>query len=376
MWMWMILMIVLFALTIAGVCYLANRIGKFALIQKLTRGKKVARMLAGLLIAAALTAVIWLAWGSMNAIVCVLHLIIFWLVSDGIFALIKKRRKKPFTRYYAGIAAITFTICYLGVGWYQAHHVWQTAYQIQTDKNVGDLRVAVFSDSHTGTTFHGDGFAEHMKEIEAQNPDLVLIVGDFVDDDTSKEDMIRCCEALGEMKTTYGVYVVFGNHDKGYYSPDYRGYDGDDLIAELEKNNVHVMQDDVELIDDRFYLIGRTDKSEEYASGRKTMEELTADLDPDKFSIVLDHQPEDYDAQAKADVDLVLSGHTHGGQLFPLRPIEEPTNMTPDDRIYGYEKRGNTNFIVTSGISDWAIKFKTGCRSEYLMLEISGNSKS
>ena len=216
MWMWMILMIVLFALTIAGVCYLANRIGKFALIQKLTRGKKVARMLAGLLIAAALTAVIWLAWGSMNAIVCVLHLIIFWLVSDGIFALIKKRRKKPFTRYYAGIAAITFTICYLGVGWYQAHHVWQTAYQIQTDKNVGDLRVAVFSDSHTGTTFHGDGFAEHMKEIEAQNPDLVLIVGDFVDDDTSKEDMIRCCEALGEMKTTYGVYFVFGNHDKGY----------------------------------------------------------------------------------------------------------------------------------------------------------------
>ncbi|MDD6662129.1 MAG: metallophosphoesterase [Lachnospiraceae bacterium] len=369
-------MIVLFALTIAGVCYLANRIGKFALIQKLTRGKKVARMLAGLLIAAALTAVIWLAWGSMNAIVCVLHLIIFWLVSDGIFALIKKRRKKPFTRYYAGIAAITFTICYLGVGWYQAHHVWQTAYQIQTDKNVGDLRVAVFSDSHTGTTFHGDGFAEHMKEIEAQNPDLVLIVGDFVDDDTSKEDMIRCCEALGEMKTTYGVYFVFGNHDKGYYSPDYRGYDGDDLIAELEKNNVHVMQDDVELIDDRFYLIGRTDKSEEYASGRKTMEELTADLDPDKFSIVLDHQPEDYDAQAKADVDLVLSGHTHGGQLFPLRPIEELTNMTPDDRIYGYEKRGNTNFIVTSGISDWAIKFKTGCRSEYLMLEISGNSKS
>ena len=90
------------------------------------------------------------------------------------------------------------------------------------------------------------------------------------------------------------------------------------------------------------------------------MEELTADLDPDKFSIVLDHQPQDYEAQAKAGVDLVLSGHTHGGQLFP------------DDRVYGYEKRGSTNFIVTSGISDWAIKFKTGCRSEYLMLEIDG----
>ena len=161
-----------------------------------------------------------------------------------------------------------------------------------------------------------------MKTIEAQNPDVVLIVGDFVDDDTTKEDMIRCCAALGEIKTTYGVYYVFGNHDKGYYSPEYRGYDGDDLIEELKKNKVHVMQDDV--------------------------------------------------AQAEAGVDLVLSGHTHGGQLFPLMTIENHTDLAPDDRVYGYEKRGSTNFIVTSGISDWAIKFKTGCRSEYLMLEIDG----
>lgn len=85
------------------------------------------------------------------------------------------------------------------------------------------------------------------------------------------------------------------------------------------------------------------------------MEELTADLDPDKFSIVLDHQPQDYEAQAKAGVDLVLSGHTHGGQLFPLMTIENHTDLAPDDRVYGYEKRGSTNFIVTSGISDWAI---------------------
>ena len=162
-----------------------------------------------------------------------------------------------------------------------------------------------------------------MKEIQDLNPDVVLIAGDYVDDDTSKEDMIRCCQALGELKTTYGVYFSFGNHDKGYYDPDYRGYDGDDL-------------------------------------------------DPEKFSIVIDHQPADYAAQAEAGVDLVLSGHTHGGQLFPLMNIENLTGMTSDDRVYGYEKRDNTNFIVTSGISDWAIKFKTGCRSEYVVADIKG----
>ncbi len=81
---------------------------------------------------------------------------------------------------------------------------------------------------------------------------------------------------------------------------------------------------------------------------------------------------QDYEALKDANVDLVLSGHTHGGQLFPLMTIENHSNIAEDDRVYGYEKRGNTNFIVTSGISDWAIKFKTGCKSEYLLINIEG----
>ena len=370
-YMWMILMLVLFVATFVGILYLAGRIGKFDLFGRIAKERRIRQVLC-LAVVVAGTAVLWMAWGSMNAVVCVLHLIVFWLICDGIFALIRKCRKKSFDRYYAGIAAIVFTVAYLGVGWYQAHHVWKTDYQVQTDKKVGSLRVAMFSDSHIGTTFHGEGFVQHVKEIEAQNPDVLLIAGDFVDDDTTKEDMIRCCEALGEIKTTYGVYYVFGNHDKGYYPPEYRGYDGNDLVAELEKNGVHVMQDDTELIDDRFYVIGRQDKSAEYSGGRKAMDELVRGLDPDKFSIVLDHQPQDYAAQAEVGVDLVLSGHTHGGQLFPLMTIENHTRITPDDRVYGYEKRDNTNFIVTSGISDWAIKFKTGCRSEYVIVEIEG----
>ena len=370
--MWAVLMIVLLVLTCAGIRYLANRIRKFSFYRKLMEKRPRAGRLISLLIVLAVTAILWLVWGSMNAIVCILHLIVFWMISDGIFALIRKYGKKTFLRYYAGLAALAFTVVYLGSGWYLAHHVWETDYQITTDKQVGTLRVAVLSDSHTGTTFHGEGFAKHMKEIEEKKPDLVLVVGDFVDDDTTKEDMIRCCQALGETKTTYGIYYVFGNHDKGYYGPDYRGYSGDDLIRELEKNQVHVMQDDVELVDDRFYIIGRQDKSEEYAAGRATMQELVSGLDTDKFSIVLDHQPADYAAQEEAGVDLVLSGHTHGGQLFPLMTLENLFGFTPDDKVYGHEKRGNTDFIVTSGISDWAIKFKTDCKSEYLLLEIAG----
>ena len=372
--LWAVLMAVLFIAFIGGIFYLIGRLRKFQWMRKAAGGKKKLEILLGAVIVIIPAAIVWVAWGQMNAIICILHLIVFWAVSDGIFALVKKLRKKEFKRYYAGITAIVFTIVYLAAGWYGAHHVWEKNYTIETDKAVGNFRVALLSDSHTGTTFHGDGFSEHMKEIGKQNPDVVLVAGDFVDDDTTKEDMIRCCQALGEMKTTYGVYYVFGNHDKGYYPSDYRGYTGDDLIAELEKNGVTVLQDQNVLIDNRVYIIGRQDRSEdvEKGKGRADMATLTQDLDDSKFSIVMDHQPADYEAQAASGVDLVVSGHTHGGQLFPLMNIENLTGLGGDDKVYGYEKRGNTNFIVTSGISDWAIKFKTGCRSEYVLIDIQG----
>lgn len=372
--LWAVLMAVLFIAFIGGIFYLIGRLRKFQWMRKAAGGKKKLEILLGAVIVIIPAAIVWVAWGQMNAIICILHLIVFWAVSDGIFALVKKSRKKEFKRYYAGITAIVFTIVYLAAGWYGAHHVWEKNYTIETDKAVGNFRVALLSDSHTGTTFHGDGFSEHMKEIGKQNPDVVLVAGDFVDDDTTKEDMIRCCQALGEMKTTYGVYYVFGNHDKGYYPSDYRGYTGDDLIAELEKNGVTVLQDQNVLIDNRVYIIGRQDRSEdvEKGKGRADMATLTQDLDDSKFSIVMDHQPADYEAQAASGVDLVVSGHTHGGQFFPLMNIENLTGLGGDDKVYGYEKRGNTNFIVTSGISDWAIKFKTGCRSEYVLIDIQG----
>lgn len=372
--LWAVLMAVLFIAFIGGIFYLIGRLRKFQWMRKAAGGKKKLEILLGAVIVIIPAAIVWVAWGQMNAIICILHLIVFWAVSDGIFALVKKSRKKEFKRYYAGITAIVFTIVYLTAGWYGAHHVWEKNYTIETDKAVGNFRVALLSDSHTGTTFHGDGFSEHMKEIGKQNPDVVLVAGDFVDDDTTKEDMIRCCQALGEMKTTYGVFYVFGNHDKGYYPSDYRGYTGDDLIAELEKNGVTVLQDQNVLIDNRVYIIGRQDRSEdvEKGKGRADMATLTQDLDDSKFSIVMDHQPADYEAQAASGVDLVVSGHTHGGQLFPLMNIENLTGLGGDDKVYGYEKRGNTNFIVTSGISDWAIKFKTGCRSEYVLIDIQG----
>lgn len=370
---WIFIFILMLIIAGLGIAYLTSRICRFEFVQKISRGNRKVRIIIGLTLLLAVLAVIWLTMGPVNAVVCMIHLALFWFISDIIFFSIEKRISKKRKRYYAGGLAITLCVVYLSMGWFLANHVWETNYTIMTDKEVGELRIVQFADSHIGTTFDGKEFEKYVDQMEEQNPDVVMVTGDFVDDDTSKEDMIDACKALGTMKTTYGVYYSFGNHDKGYYNNEVRGFDGDDLIDELEKNHVTVLQDESVLIDNRFYIIGRQDLSEELkcGSGRATMEELISELDRDKFMIVMDHQPCDYDSQVEANIDLMFSGHTHGGQMIPLGVIN--TLVSTNDKVYGHEKIKNTNFIVTSGISDWAMQFKTGCKSEYVVVDVKGN---
>ena len=369
--MWSTIFGLIIAGTIGGIIYLYTRFQRFGVVRRIAGEKRAVRWLLAL-IPILLLAVYYLIDG-MNAVVVVLHLMIFWILGDLIGWIVNKirktgkRDKNSLRPYYTGIIVLVFTTVYLCIGWYLANHVWRTEYDLKTDKNLGQetLKVVMFADSHIGATFGGEGFAEHMKKIQEENPDLVLIAGDYVDDDTTKEDMIRSSQALGELKTTYGIYYIFGNHDKGYY--DYRNFTYAELTAELEKNGVVVLEDETALINDSFYVVGRMDKS---AGGRKSASEMIAGLDSDKYMIMLDHQPSDYAAEADAGVDLVLSGHTHGGQMLPINKVGEW--LGTNDRTYGYEKRDGTEFIVTSGISDWALKFKTGTKSEYVVINISG----
>lgn len=371
---WMLVMLFTVVAFLAAWIYMVTRVAKFHFVDRIAKGKRKGKIFVSVVLCVMIALLLMVTLGSINGIICILYLIFFWCVSELVFCLAGKVRKKEWKRYYAGAAAVVAAIVYLSFGWYQDHGVWEKDYVIHTDKKVGNIKIALLSDSHVGAVFNGEGFEKRLQKIQKEKPDVVLLAGDFVDDDTSLSDMKKSCKALGELQTKYGVYYVFGNHDKGYYAPEHRGYDGDDLVAELTKNHVKVLQDENVLLDNRFYLIGRKDLSEERekGKGRKSMSSLTASLDHRKYEIVMDHQPMDYAAQAKANVDLVLSGHTHGGQLLFLKLFQAVTRAGGDDQIYGISTKNKTKFIVTSGIADWAIKFKTGCRSEYVMIHIQG----
>ncbi len=366
-----------FVVMVSGIAfiYVSNQVAKFDFIIRLSyHNKRIGRAI-GISIVMLIFGGLWLTINLMNAVICVVYLAVFWFLSKFIFKQIQKTRKRLLKYDYAGIAAIIFSVVFLGYGWYLDHQVWMTSYVIKTEKNIKNFKIIHFADSHIGTTFNALGFAKHIDTMMKQSPDMIVITGDFVDDNTSRQEMLEVCRKLGEIKVPYGVYFAFGNHDKGYYDPAKRGFSEDDLIAELKKNNVTVLQDEAVLVDDRIYIIGRKDFSEiQWGSQRMDMDKLIENLDKNKFMIVLDHQPNNYDDQEKSGVDLVLSGHTHGGQLWPFNKVGEWIGA--NDRTYGWERRHKTNFIVTSGLSDWAIKFKMGTKSEFVVINVEKEEKS
>lgn len=368
MQMWYLILLAVIVIAIAGFLYLGNRVGQFSIVQKISyHGTKI-KINAGYFIVSFCFIALWATINLMNAVVSLFYFAMFWLICDFIFMCF--RRFLPNGKvYYAGLLAVIISVFALGLGWYQNHHIGQESYTIFTEKNVPEMKIVFFADSHIGTTFDGAQFAEYVAQMNATKPDAVFIVGDYVDDGTSREEMIISTQALKNITAPLGVYFVMGNHDKGYYGAAHRGFSAADLVNELRKNNVIVLQDDAVPLNEAVYLIGRKDHSEiQRGGGRLSMAELTKRLDTDKFTIVLDHQPNDYAAQKQAAVDLVLSGHTHGGQLWPLNKVGEWIGA--NDKTYGYEKQGDTHFVVTSGLSDWAIKFKTGTKSEFVIVNI------
>ena len=405
MTVWIFIIIAVLAVCIGGGIYLTAAVGRWGGIRTISHDNKWLRRGISLGIIVVLFASMVMTLDLVNAVIIYLHVIAFFLISGLVIRLIRflrdskpgdpqkeeaearpagkggsgvkvnaagkvtkkadKSGRKRTGLYWQGWMALVYSILYLGVAYYLCVNVWQTDYTLHTDKSIGTLKAAVFADSHVGAVFDGQGFAEHMDTIMQQKPDIVLIPGDYVDDGTSREDMISACAALGKMKPKYGVWFSYGNHDKGYYGNDHRDFTAEELDAELRKNGVHVLEDEYEIVDN-LCIVGRKDKSKD--PDRKDLSELLQDVDDGKYIIVMDHEPNDYEKESQTKADLVVSGHTHGGQLLPVTYFGEWLGI--NDRVYGYEERNNTDFIVTSGIADWEMVFKTGTKSEYVMITI------
>ena len=362
-WFLLVLTITLIVLVPLNI-YIASKIHRFEIIKKIK--SKPLSWLASFPFF--IITLLLLLWNSTNANIIVIHFAVILALCELVYHIVCMCKRKIDLKYGQEIvvaSCIVITSIYLGYAYYVAHHVIETHYDVVATKDLGvdTFRIVQVTDSHVGATMNGEDFYNYMIDINETNPDIVVVTGDFVDDDTSLKDMIKSCEGLGELKTKYGVYFVYGNHDKGYFH--YRKFTDSDLRAELAKNNVTILEDQGVNLVGNIYLLGRQDRS---VRNRKTIQELMSEIDEKYYVIDLNHQPNDYENEKNAKVDLVISGHTHGGQVFPLMIFDKMVGA--NNQIYGIEKKDNTTFIVSSGIGDWAVKFKTGTVAEYVVIDI------
>ncbi len=369
--MWGIFFVLMLTVGICAVIYLTTRFHRFGIFRKIENKHRLLSWILAFLCIAVIGGG-WMYFNFWTSAVVLIHLLAFWGITDLISFLITKPKNRKVNYNLTGIFVLLFTTGYLTYGWFTAHRVVPTYYTFETKKNLGtdNFRIAMIADSHLGITLDGEKFAVQMKRIESENPDVVIVAGDFVDDDSRKSDMVRACKALGEIKSEYGVYYSFGNHDKGYFDSQ-RDFTEKELREELLKNNVKILEDEHEMLNENICIIGRQDKREEQTTGRALISDIMNSVDNSCYSVVMNHQPNDYKAESESGCDLVLSGHTHGGHIYPAGFIG--LIMGFNDRVYGTENRkvsGDTNFVVTSGISGWAIPFKTGTKSEYVIIDV------
>ena len=358
--MWIFFMAFMFIGGLAAVIYLVTRFHKFSFIKGI-KNKFLSWFVAVIPVLLVLSIIFYETY---TMIVVALHMALFFILSDIASAIYhKKTGKERGKRYWAGVAALCLTAVALAWAFFNAYHVSRTYYEFNSVKKCGNIRVALIADSHLGVTLDGERFGEQMERIDQEGADLLVICGDFIDDSSSKRDTEIACQALGRMKTP--VYYVYGNHDRGYYRR--REFDGDYLRKCLEDNGVTILQDKSELIDGRFYLVGCEDKSKDPMPAS----ELIGPLDKSKYIITCDHQPYRFEDLSNVGSDLVLAGHTHGGHVWPSGYF--PYWFGINDAIWGLREYGDTKCIVTSGISGWAIPFKTGTHSEYVIIDIHGD---
>lgn len=233
-----------------------------------------------------------------------------------------------------------------------------TTYQIEVPKknsDAGKLRIAFVSDLHLGDDVPERFVRRFVGKANRLNPDVVLLGGDIVEGGRMGERMAAFEEILKGLSPLYGVYGVLGNHE-GYG----RG-SSEDFFA---GSGIKILRDTAVVIGNSFVIAGRNDSR---TRGRKSAEILLSAMGDDLPVILLDHRPTDYEAIGKSGADIVMSGHTHHGQLFPINLITGSIY----ELSYGYLKKGTTNYFVSSGLRLWGPPVRTVAKSEIVVVEVT-----
>ncbi|MCI8609585.1 MAG: metallophosphoesterase [Firmicutes bacterium] len=271
--------------------------------------------------------------------------------------------------YRCGLLPLLITAIVFTYGTFNMERVTMTEYELSTDKAVQPYTIALLTDTHYDTIQDASALKEAVAQINEKHPDLVLLAGDIVDENTTKESMEEVFQLFGSMDSKFGVYYVYGNHDCQVYSAA-PYFTGKELQSAIEGAGITILNDSYVEINDDLILAGRLDASLNNrltdGENRYPVEKILQGVDPAKYILMMDHQPRDTEENAQAGVDLMVSGHTHAGQIWPVGWLISLMG-TPN---YGHHQEGSCHIIVSSGVAGWGFPIRTEGHCEYVMLQI------
>lgn len=275
------------------------------------------------------------------------------------------------------VVACAVATCLYGI--FNARNIKVNEYSVTVNKSCGSdkhLKAVLVADLHMGYAIGVDHITNMVEKINQQDADIVIIAGDIFDNSYDGMDDPEGIKAqLRSIKSKYGVYAVYGNHDIDEkilmgFTFDWGGKQlhSEKMTNFMKECNIKLINDESVLINDEFYLVGRrdTDKPGTEDGTRAEISELTKDLDKTKPIFVLSHEPDELQKTADAGADIDFSGHTHDGQLFPGNLTiglfwENPCGMIKKDNMYS---------IVTSGVGVYGTFMRVGTDAEICSVDI------
>lgn len=230
--------------------------------------------------------------------------------------------------------------------------------------SLSNLKIAVLADIHAGGSFIDENKLRLIvQRTNAQQPDLILIAGDFISGGRNHHNMEPEVFAplLKDFRAPLGVYSVLGNHDWWY--------DGQRVRRALEANGIKVLENEVAKIDTRgtsFWIVGLAD----LWTRPQLVGETIANVPAGAPLIVLTHNPDIF-PQLPQGVSLLVAGHTHGGQVsFPFIGTVVSVSRYGDRYVGGHVVENGRDLYVTTGIGTSIYPVRFGVPPEIVLLTL------
>jgi uncharacterized protein len=289
------------------------------------------------------------------------------LIFDTVRWLSKKQVKPNLWLKIAYIVIVVLLFCF---GHEMAINPKIVYYQVKINKpaNTEHLRIVQLSDIHINELTTHQFVQQMVDDVNKLNADFIVITGDTLDKRLKPFIQNDFDLQFRQLKAKYGTYVIFGNHE--YLATNEVNNREEDIISAFRQAGMKVLKDDIISFDDLgITIVGRDDFSSFlYDVKRASLSDLIMFTDTNTPIILLDHQPKDLNEPAELGVDLMISGHTHAGQIFPINLVEKLMYKN----TYGLYQNQDHHFtsIVSSGYGFWGPPIRLMTRSEIVVIDI------